>query len=95
MLYQKKIDRAMDLLKEKNKGIGEKDILETDEVKDEEAGLQEMELASTVEVESDNHMALEKNDRLAMILSALFVFLPFVLIIGVIGAVLIYLITLL
>ena len=113
MLYQKKVNRSMDWLKEKNKSSdqfsketggeveneAERYEIEGNEVEGnerEEDGMQHCEIGvSMMQNKKKLDMQLEKNDRLAMILSALLVFLPFVLIIGAIGAILIFLITLL
>ena len=55
MIFQKKIDRAMEWLKKRNK---EKDI----------------------KIGQDDELNLEKNDLLAIIISAFIVFLPILLI---------------
>lgn len=121
MLYQRKVNRSMDWLKEKNESFhqlsketggevenkaerneSEGDKIEGNEIERnevdgrEEDGMQHCEIGeSMMQNKKKLDMKLEKNDRLAMILSALLVFLPFVLLIGVIGAILIFLITLL
>ncbi len=107
MLYQKRLKRAMDWLHERNKKISKNksDKKEQENIYDAvgDEGTEKNQATRKSEdefimdendTENENNIPLEKDDRLALILSAFLVFLPFVLIVGVIGAVLIYLITL-
>ncbi len=105
MLYQKRMKRAMDLLQEKNKSLSGNDteiktasVIQEEFSEDRANGKEEMnqvdESSFNKEEQRETEISLEKNDRMALFLSALVVFLPFALIIGVIGAILIFLITL-
>lgn len=107
MLYQKRLKRAMNWLGEKNENSKEKNIEENEKVDFQEAvkenhteiehainKTEDESILNEEYVETKTNEPLEKNDRLALMLSAFIVFLPFVLIVGVIGAILIFLITL-
>lgn len=75
MLFQKKIDRAMNWLKEKNQ---EKDQ------KTEQAGDTSGDGSDGIHPEEDKKAMLEKHDLLAMFLAALLVFAPLLIIIAII-----------
>lgn len=71
MIFQKKIDRAMNWLKEKNKSENSLEVNNYDPKAEWRA-------------EESNKIELEKNDVLAIILSALIVFGPILLILIII-----------
>ncbi|WP_352420803.1 hypothetical protein [Proteiniborus sp.] len=67
MMFQKKIDRAMNWLKERNKSVNSSELNDFDPKAEWKA-------------QESNKIELEKNDVLAIILSALIVFGPILLI---------------
>ena len=83
MLLQRKIDRAMDWLKDKNN----KEQMHTEDIVGDNSDLENFNPKAEWEAYENENMSYEKNDVLAIIISAVLIFAPIFIVLAIIIAI--------
>ncbi len=83
MMLQKKVDRAMEWLKNKNN----KEQMHTEDIVGDNSDLENFNPKAEWEAYENENMSYEKNDVLAIIISAVLIFAPIFIVLAIIIAI--------